>query len=153
MSYHDLRTTPSNSTTNTQTLIFLFTTNTFPQSTTMPPSDPGLPPPQGSPSFWLNPIDPFLKSHRTTPELPSAADIVIIGSGISGTMSALYIYDHFMRAGGKMPKVVMLESREVCFGATGRVSCVLCVGEEGADENRMEAIASRRITRTRTFRR
>lgn len=85
-------------------------------------AEPGLPVPNPTDSTWHHPPDAFLKGHRTTPELPRDSDIVIIGSGISGTMTALYIYDHFMRAGGGMPNVIMLDSREACWGATGRVS-------------------------------
>ena len=36
-------------------------------------------------SYWLQGVqgDPLL-NHRTTPELPSSVDIVVIGSGVSG---------------------------------------------------------------------
>jgi glycerol-3-phosphate dehydrogenase len=47
------------------------------------------------------------------------ADIVIVGSGITGTSAARFLAED-ERANGK--KIVMLEAREACWGATGRVS-------------------------------
>ncbi|RPA85998.1 DAO-domain-containing protein [Ascobolus immersus RN42] len=91
-------------------------------NTSLTEQDPGLPIPSelSSPSFWLDPPDAFLHRHRTTANLPAEADFVILGSGISGAMTALYLYDHHIRRGEKLPKVVMLEAREACGGATGR---------------------------------
>jgi glycine/D-amino acid oxidase-like deaminating enzyme len=43
------------------------------------------------------------------------ADVVIVGSGITGAFAARELVK-----GGR--KVVMLEAREACWGATGRVS-------------------------------
>lgn len=65
-------------------------------------------------SFWLS--EPSeLADHRTTGQLPKSADVVIIGSGIAGTLTAYNLLD-------KQPylNIVMLEAREVCGGATGR---------------------------------
>jgi glycine/D-amino acid oxidase-like deaminating enzyme len=48
--------------------------------------------------------------------------VVIIGSGIAGAFAAHYL------AGGEHERdvdVVMLEAREACWGATGRVSSLL----------------------------
>jgi choline dehydrogenase-like flavoprotein len=53
--------------------------------------------------------------------LPKEADIVIVGSGITGTSAARFLAEDG-RAKGK--SVVMLEAREACWGATGRVSCI-----------------------------
>ncbi|KAL4875625.1 FAD dependent oxidoreductase [Aspergillus karnatakaensis] len=71
---------------------------------------------QYSLSYWLGGVqgDPLLY-HRTTPELPSSADIVIIGSGMTGTLVAKYATEAWP---GK--SVVVLEAREFCSGATGR---------------------------------
>lgn len=55
--------------------------------------------------------------HRTTSELPREADIVIVGSGITGTSIARFLSED-PRAAGK--SVVVLDAREVCWGATGR---------------------------------
>jgi glycine/D-amino acid oxidase-like deaminating enzyme len=51
--------------------------------------------------------------------LPTEADVVIIGSGITGAFAA-----HYLATGehGRDIDVVMLEAREAAWGATGRVS-------------------------------
>ena len=84
-----------------------------------PPGRAGLPTPISTASFWHSEPSKILLGHRTTPELPTVADVVIIGSGISGTSAAYHL---FQDATGKNLKVVMLEAREACWGATGRVS-------------------------------
>lgn len=66
-------------------------------------------------SYWLRDLSEKLKGHCTTDELPSTADIVVIGSGITGAFAARELVKS-----GK--SVLMLEAREVCSGATGRVS-------------------------------
>ncbi|ORY56901.1 FAD dependent oxidoreductase-domain-containing protein [Pseudomassariella vexata] len=67
-------------------------------------------------SYWLQGVraDPLL-DHRTTAALPSYADTVIIGSGITGTLVA----KHHLEAWPEK-SVVVLEAREFCSGATGR---------------------------------
>lgn len=68
-------------------------------------------------SLWLQTVrnNPLL-NHRTTDELPREAEVVIIGSGISGSLCALSLLQ-----GPDPPKsVVILEARELCSGATGR---------------------------------
>jgi hypothetical protein len=94
-------------------------------------------------SYWLQGVrnNPLL-DHRTTKALPTAADVVIIGSGVSvclecspapgcrlsgsgicemsrpqitGTLCALELLQ-----GPEKVSVVMLEARELCSGATGR---------------------------------
>lgn len=108
----------------------------------------GLPSPRSTKSFWHRDPSYVLLGRRSTPELPATADVVIVGSGITGAFAARELV-----AGGG--SVVMLEAREACWGATGRVSftriCVAC-GEFGEFELllgcllmlgfRMEAIAS-----------
>ncbi|KAK5992320.1 putative oxidoreductase OrdL-like protein [Cladobotryum mycophilum] len=73
----------------------------------------GLPTPQSTKSFWHSDPSHVLLGHRTTKDLPVTADVVVIGSGISGSFAARELV-----AGGKA--VVMLEAREACWGATGR---------------------------------
>lgn len=78
---------------------------------------PGLPVEDPCLSFWLQGTrsSPLL-GHRTTDSLPDTAEVAIIGSGLSGTATAYYLFD-----GPNPPKsVVMLEAREACDGATGR---------------------------------
>ncbi|WVO24383.1 uncharacterized protein IAS62_005749 [Cryptococcus decagattii] len=68
-------------------------------------------------SLWLQTVrnNPLL-NHRTTEELPKEAEVVIIGSGISGSLCALSLLQN-----PDPPKsIVILEARELCSGATGR---------------------------------
>lgn len=76
-------------------------------SVSLPRSDPTVP-------YWQDPPS-SIAHHRTTPDLPSTADYVIIGSGISGACIALNLLERKPDA-----KVVMLEARTACSGATGR---------------------------------
>jgi hypothetical protein len=81
-----------------------------------------LPTPTSSNSFWHSEPNQFLLGHRTTEDLPAEADVVSVGSGITGTSAARYLSEDD-RAKGK--SVVLLEAREACWGATGRVSSSL----------------------------
>ncbi|KAI0106455.1 FAD dependent oxidoreductase [Nemania sp. FL0031] len=73
----------------------------------------GLPTPNSTHSYWHRDPSKTLLNHHTTPDLPATADVVVVGSGISGTFAARELV-----AGGR--GVVMLEAREACWGATGR---------------------------------
>jgi hypothetical protein len=86
---------------------------------TAPSGQASLPTANSTKSFWHNDPSKILLGHRTTPALPTQADVVIIGSGISGASAA-----HFLRQDdrGNDLDIVMLEAREACWGATGRVS-------------------------------
>jgi hypothetical protein len=81
------------------------------------PDPAPLPVPNPSKSFWHSEASEFLLGHRTTKRLPEYADVVIVGSGITGASAAKYLAEEH----GNW-KVVMLEAREACWGATGRVS-------------------------------
>ncbi|KAK4689640.1 hypothetical protein P7C73_g463, partial [Tremellales sp. Uapishka_1] len=63
-------------------------------------------------SFWIEGAQSPLRDHRTTESLPGSCDVLIIGSGYSGTTIAYWL--------SKPPSMVMLEARDVCGGATGR---------------------------------
>lgn len=80
----------------------------------LPP--PGLPVPDKCLSFWQRTTRQFLLLNEgTTANLPPSADAIIIGSGISGALTA---YELLSSPNG--PKtVVMLEAREACSGASG----------------------------------
>ncbi|KAL6238259.1 hypothetical protein BDW75DRAFT_228082 [Aspergillus navahoensis] len=67
-------------------------------------------------SYWLRGVqgDPLL-NHRTTLDLPSSTDILIIESGMTGTLAAKHCKEAWP---GK--SVLILEAREFCSGATGR---------------------------------
>ncbi|KAK8098484.1 uncharacterized protein PG998_013970 [Apiospora kogelbergensis] len=75
----------------------------------------GLPVSNPSKSYWLKEPSEKLLGHRTTPELPASADVVIVGSGITAAFAA-----HTLKERKPELNVVMLEAREACFGATGR---------------------------------
>ena len=77
-----------------------------------------LPNPESSASFWHSEPSKFLLGHRTSNTLPEEADVVIVGSGITGASAARFLAED-ERAKGL--SVVMLEAREACWGATGRV--------------------------------
>ncbi len=74
----------------------------------------GLPVPNSTEPFWLSERS-RLDRHRTTEDLPLSADIVIIGSGLSGSLLAYQL----LKAKPEL-NIVMLEAREVCSGATAR---------------------------------
>lgn len=76
-----------------------------------------LPTPNSTKSFWHSEPSEKLLGHRTTAELPTKADVVVIGSGITGSFAARELV---LKGGGL--DVVMVEAREACWGATGRVS-------------------------------
>ena len=77
-----------------------------------------LPTPQSSASFWHSEPSGFLLGHRTSKDLPKEADVVIVGSGMTGVSAARFLIED---ARSKGLSVVMLDAREACWGATGRV--------------------------------
>lgn len=88
-----------------------------------------LPTEKSTNSFWHSEPSPLLKGHRTTRDLPETADVVIIGSGMTGASVAYHLLSKDGTPAQHKPfdpknddvKVVMLEAREACWGATGRV--------------------------------
>jgi len=93
------------------------------QSDPHKPQPAPLPVPNASKSFWHSEPSPFLLGHRTTDELPKDADVVIVGSGITGASAARFLHEggSVDAAQNGRKTVVMLEAREACWGATGRV--------------------------------
>ena len=75
---------------------------------------PGLPRSNPTVSYWQDP-PAHISNHRTSPELPEEADVVIVGSGITGAAIA-----HTFLSREPSPFVIMLEARTACSGATGR---------------------------------
>lgn len=65
-------------------------------------------------SYWQDP-PAGIADLRSTTELPQDADIAIIGSGISGACIAYNILTRSPHT-----KVVILEARQACSGASGR---------------------------------
>jgi glycine/D-amino acid oxidase-like deaminating enzyme len=69
----------------------------------------------------MDPPSPIAK-HGAEATIPEYADVVIIGSGITGTSVArtLIDYDEKHRGDNRPLQIVMLEARDACSGATGR---------------------------------
>lgn len=85
---------------------------------------PGYPPAKPTLSQWQDdPPFPELVDMQTPSGPPAAADIVIIGSGISGVAIARTALRELRRKGelsSGTRRVVVLEARQLCSGATGR---------------------------------
>jgi hypothetical protein len=75
-----------------------------------------LPQPNPTISYWQDPPDAEIADYLSAESTPETADTVIIGSGITGTSIAHGILNGKTTAG----KIVMLEARQACSGATGR---------------------------------
>ncbi|GFP58500.1 hypothetical protein TASIC1_0010031100 [Trichoderma asperellum] len=75
-------------------------------------------------SYWMqNP--PFPEIGDIQDDLPAEADVVIIGSGITGAAAAKTVLELSSAAAAssspaKAPQVVVLEARQLCSGATAR---------------------------------
>lgn len=91
-------------------------------------SDPGLPivaepvAPATQP-YWFETPHPRFTSLCDKEKLlkeTQEADVVIIGSGITGTSLARHLLRSSQLAGIDVPKVTVLEARAICSGATGR---------------------------------
>jgi hypothetical protein len=83
-------------------------------------SSPGLPVPNATEPFWLeDPPFPELVDVQSPEGLCTRAHVVVIGSGITGASVARTILREGERLGAGV-RVVMLEARGVCSGATGR---------------------------------
>lgn len=82
-------------------------------------SDPGIPNHATTSSFWLKDRHP--RFELPNPDLPTEADVVIIGSGITGTSIArTLLQNRKSTTPTPHPYVVMIEARDICSGATGR---------------------------------
>ena len=64
-------------------------------------------------SYWQTPPH-RLASYRSSP-FPDVADVVIIGSGITGTSIARTLFEH-----NPSLTIALVEARKLCSGATGR---------------------------------
>ncbi|KAK2730095.1 inositol hexaphosphate kinase kcs1 [Colletotrichum kahawae] len=86
---------------------------------------PGLPYEKPSAPYWLDdPPFPELVRARSE-EMPGEADVVVIGSGITAAAVVWGLLfgsskEEEEEEGKKVPRVVVLEARELCAGATGR---------------------------------
>ncbi|KIW90600.1 uncharacterized protein Z519_08383 [Cladophialophora bantiana CBS 173.52] len=109
-------------------------------STSQRPVRSGLPSAHPTASFWQTSFPNRLAGHRSTPELPARADVVVVGTGISGTFAV----DHLLNSNSNSSTVtsswarrrteaetaametglgldvLVLEARTLCSAATGR---------------------------------
>lgn len=77
----------------------------------------GLPVKEATLPFWRTQLHE-LDSHRSTDKLPPECDLVVIGAGYAGVSTL-----HHLLNSDNAPdpsRVVMLEAREACSGASGR---------------------------------
>jgi glycerol-3-phosphate dehydrogenase len=73
-------------------------------------------------SFWRTEPDD-IDELRTSEDLPTECDVVIVGAGLSGASVAY----HLLADGPDPPlSVTMIEARQVCSGATGRNGELRC---------------------------
>lgn len=84
------------------------------RSTTLPVDNPTR-------SFWLHsaPDANPLATEGSSGALTGTADVAIIGAGITGVAAAYHLAKAFQTAGEKR-KIVVVEARDFCSGATGR---------------------------------
>jgi NADPH-dependent 2,4-dienoyl-CoA reductase/sulfur reductase-like enzyme len=74
-----------------------------------------VPVPNSTTPFWRT--EPHeLDVYRSTPELPTECDVLIIGAGFAGAALAHYLYED----NSSPPSIVILEARQACSGATAR---------------------------------
>jgi hypothetical protein len=103
----------------------------MPVATSQPPH-PHLPVPLGVLSEWQRTVrdHPLLNCGKDD-ELPNSADVVIVGSGMCGTsrshvssfrltFSGALIANSLLKSVTRPARVVVLEAREICSGASGR---------------------------------
>ncbi|PVH91241.1 FAD dependent oxidoreductase-like protein [Periconia macrospinosa] len=82
------------------------------------------------PSYWTSPKSPLSATIEPSTASPSTPyDYAIIGSGISGTLTA---YNLLLSHPGS--RIILLDAREICNGATGRNGGHTKAGELGTEE-------------------
>lgn len=65
--------------------------------------------------YWRSELH-AIDSVRSSEELPTECDVLIIGAGMSGVSVAYHLFE----GNPSPPSVVLLEAREICSGATAR---------------------------------
>lgn len=76
-----------------------------------------FPVPNATVSYWRSELH-ATDEYRSTKELPSECNIAaIIGAGLLGVSMAYHLKKLYEEK--KQPKIVILEARKVCSGATG----------------------------------
>lgn len=117
--------------------------------TDLPPCS--APHPSPLPSFWTSNYSGSLKNANSTGSLPLHADVVVIGSGLTGTCVAAHLVEGLLKqrrelalgedALGSAVSVLVLEGREFCSGATGELA------RAGGVQLRMLIVGARRPQR------
>ena len=84
-----------------------------------------LPHPNPTTSYWQDPPDPVVADYGSASVLPEeVVDTVIVGSGITGAGVAWGLMGGDKKGDGvngkRKERIVMLEARQACSGATGR---------------------------------
>ncbi|GAA5870969.1 hypothetical protein JCM8547_000044 [Rhodosporidiobolus lusitaniae] len=97
----------------------------YPTDRTVPPSAPPVPHPLDS--YWTAHYTSSLTSHNAAGPIPGKADLVIIGSGLTGSCAAAELVEKLLeepvrdeQGRVRTVKVVVIEARKFCSGATGR---------------------------------
>ncbi|KAF2183682.1 FAD/NAD(P)-binding domain-containing protein [Zopfia rhizophila CBS 207.26] len=80
-------------------------------------ADPGFPVANPSISYWQTPPNIDV-ADRQSHQLPVEVDVVIIGSGMTGTSIARHLLNEGRQ--DQPLRIAMLEARQACSGATGR---------------------------------
>jgi hypothetical protein len=109
--------------------------DSFSASSASDPKKSPFPVPNPSKSFWH--VNPVLQNHRTTPTLPSHVEYLIVGSGLTGASALRYLVDAEVAG-----PILMLEAREACWGATGRVSSRVLPCDICSRQNPYQAVKS-----------
>ncbi|KAH6886961.1 FAD dependent oxidoreductase [Thelonectria olida] len=78
-----------------------------------------LPVPNSTISFWRS-TPSSLDDYRSTPEVPAEVDIAVIGAGFAGISTIYHVLNLCKARGIPPPKILILEARQACSGATGR---------------------------------
>lgn len=74
-----------------------------------------FPRPDATVPFWR--LEPqLLDNYRTTPDLPTESDIIVIGGGYSAAALITHIQSQYP----EHPAILVLEARQLCSGASGR---------------------------------
>lgn len=94
---------------------------------------PPCPPPHPTPleSYWTRHFQSPLTKRNAEGPIPETADIVVIGSGITGTCAATRLVERLLaeeerETSTKQLDVVVLDARDFCSGATGEYLELRC---------------------------
>ncbi|KAJ6591583.1 FAD dependent oxidoreductase, partial [Mycena vulgaris] len=81
---------------------------------------PGVPVLGPSTPYWAIPPSPIAQHGSEALVLPHYADVLIIGSGITGTAVSRTLLSEYSKDAAPDLRVIMLEARDACSGATAR---------------------------------